>query len=292
MRATRDVGAGDWIKPRLRGWGVVGGVVPRGYAAYVRILHPGSISQLVGHDSAGRPIVDERPARWREVAALCGTVLHPAAQWAALAGSADQIPLGADRYLDPPHEGQLPLSELAALARVLLDHDAVEVVLGVWRGWGELRPTGGSIAVYLPAGTSRKEEERAQAQAERERAARPFSDAQHLAETGPWLELPDREYVLLRGELREFAEPGWVRSAGLGWYPDDLTSTPLAPNLLWPTHLDWFVGTEIDFDSTLLGGNRALVEAVLNSPDLEALEVSEDTDLTHTGDQINHQPAN
>lgn len=288
MEAIGDIEVGAWIRPQLRGWGVVGGVVPRGYEAYLRIFHPGSISQLIGRDDEGRLIVDERPARWNDVAASRGTVLHPAAQWAALAGSAYQIPLGADRYLNPPKEGQLPLPELTALARVILQHDGTgDVVLGAWRGWGELRPHSGAIAVYLPAGASRNERKQAQAQAEQAKAARPISDAQRLAETGPWLELPDREYVLIQGALAELTNADWVRSAGLGFYSDGLPSTPLTPNLIWPTHHDWFVATEIDFDSTLLGGSRTLIEAVLRSPDLETLEVTEDTDLTHTGDQIN-----
>jgi hypothetical protein len=31
MRFTPDVVRGDWILPRLRGGGVVGGIVPRGF---------------------------------------------------------------------------------------------------------------------------------------------------------------------------------------------------------------------------------------------------------------------
>lgn len=57
-------------------------------------------------------------------------------------------------------------------------------------------------------------------------------------------------------------------------------------NLWWPADRAWFVSSEIDFDSTVVAGSRALVDAVLAS-DLEALEVTADTDLSIVGDTLN-----
>lgn len=285
MRATPEITLGEWIRSRLRadGWGVVGGMVPQGYEAYARILHPASISQLVGHDDDRRLVVDDRPARWAQVAALRGTVMHPSAEWPALVGSRDQVELGPDRYLDPPEGGQLPLEQLSSLAEVLLAHDtAGEIVLGVWRGWGELRTHRGpgSIATYFPPGTPWRQRRRGRTEARRALAARPASDAQRLAESGPWLHLAGREYVLLQGEPAELATPDWVRTAGLGWHDDGLPSRSLTPNLLWPVDHSWFCVTDIELDSTLLGGSRALIDAVLSAGSLEAIEVTEDTDLS------------
>lgn len=45
-----------------------------------------------------------------------------------------------------------------------------------------------------------------------------------------------------------------------------------------------------DFDSTPVGGSRAIVDAVLSDERLEVAEVTADTDLTITGDRINPSP--
>lgn len=50
------------------------------------------------------------------------------------------------------------------------------------------------------------------------------------------------------------------------------------------------VASEIDFDSTLIAGSRALVDAILASDELEAAEGTEDTDLTITADFVNPLP--
>ena len=63
----------DWYTAALAGFGGrVECVVPRGYPAYARILHP-------AQGRRGR-------ATWSEVAAYTGRVLHPLAQFASLAG--------------------------------------------------------------------------------------------------------------------------------------------------------------------------------------------------------------
>jgi len=64
----------------------------------------------------------------------------------------------------------------------------------------------------------------------------------------------------------------------------------VSPNLLWPADLAWCVATEIDCDSTLVGGSRALVDAICADDALEAFEVTEDDDLTWTGDTVNPVP--
>lgn len=291
MRVTRDVALGDWIRPRLEGWGVVGGAIPRGYDAYARVLHPSTISELRGHLPDGGLDVVERPIPWAEVAELRGTRFHPAAQWASLAGSADQIALGGDRYLNPPREGQLELPTFTALVRRLAAQAGrAEVVLGFWNGWGELSLQPGAFALLFPAGTSRREREQAQREAEAARAARRSSQLAEVARLGPWLELPHREYVLLDADLVELTDEGWTTAAGLGSQDDPLPAADLTPNLLWPADHSWCVATEIDFDSTLVGGSRALIDAVLADPVLDAVEVGPDTELTWDGDTLNPRP--
>jgi hypothetical protein len=292
MRVTRDVGLGAWIRPRLEGWGVVGGTVPRGYDAYARVLHPSTISELRGALPDGGLDVVEEPITWAEVAALRGTRFHPAAQWAALAGSPDQIPLGRDRYLNPPREGQLELPAFTALARILLAQvGSTPVVIGVWNGWGDLRTDPGGFALLLSEDATPVDREEAERALHAELAARGTSEAQRVAERGPWLELPGREYVLLEGDLAELGEESWVWSSGLGWHRSAvLPGAGLTPNLLWPADRSWCVATEIDFDSTLVGGSRALVDAVIADLALDAVEVDPDTDLTWDGDTVDPRP--
>jgi len=47
------------------------------------------------------------------------------------------------------------------------------------------------------------------------------------------------------------------------------------------------VGSEIDFDSTLVGGSERLVEQIVTDPHLEAFRVSHRGNLTHLGDTVN-----
>lgn len=77
LRWRRDVGVGEWIGERLGGpFGYVGSVVPRGYAAYARVLHP---------VPAPGPSFDGAPLRWADVCRATGRRLHALAQWSAIA---------------------------------------------------------------------------------------------------------------------------------------------------------------------------------------------------------------
>ena len=60
-----------------------------------------------------------------------------------------------------------------------------------------------------------------------------------------------------------------------------------APSLIWPADRSWFVASEVDFDSTVIGGSRSLVDALLDAPGLEVLEVTPETKLTAFSDKLN-----
>lgn len=45
---------------------------------------------------------------------------------------------------------------------------------------------------------------------------------------------------------------------------------PTSPSLIWPADRSWFLASEIDFDSTLVGGTKDLADAILASEELEA----------------------
>jgi hypothetical protein len=97
--------------------------------------------------------------------------------------------------------------------------------------------------------------------------------------TGPLLSHPNRDYLLFHGPLRAALSIGHQVTAD--W------RLPQSPSLLWPADRSWLLATEIDFDSTLVGGSTQLVQELLQATRLEAWPVGIDDDLTIDGDRIN-----
>jgi hypothetical protein len=60
-----------------------------------------------------------------------------------------------------------------------------------------------------------------------------------------------------------------------------------APNLIWPADHAWLLVSEVDFDSTLVGGSVELIQAIVESPALEAWAVEPTTSLAADADKIN-----
>lgn len=112
----------------------MGFIVPRGYDAYARVLHPASLRDD-----------DRTRVRWAQVAAECGTTIHPQAQWHRVAGGRDYDPRG--RAAEParwpgedPIRGNLEQSDLEALVDVLGRHTATpaDTIVGFWVGYGHV----------------------------------------------------------------------------------------------------------------------------------------------------------
>lgn len=97
-------------------------------------------------------------------------------------------------------------------------------------------------------------------------------------EHAPRMHLPHRDYVLFRGALAEVPALGLTEPRQFFHF---------TPALLWPEDAAWCVATEIDFDSTLVGGPREIVDAVLTNTQLEAFEVNTDDSLAWDGDSVN-----
>lgn len=256
LRHEPDPAVGAWVGERLGSFGAtVGSLVPRGFAAYARILHRAS-------DGA------DGLRRWADVAATHGTTVHPLAQfWRVVRWTGE--PWAAQGQGDwGSMDGQLDREQLPVLLEVLARHtdgaaDA-EVIAALWEGYGWIHG-GGAVAV-LSAGPVTPTVEHPP----------PAFGPEVLA--APRLELPGRAYLLFRGPMRgvrpffSAGEPGfWGQT----------------PNLLWPADRTWCVATEIDLDSTVVGGPRALVDAVLADPVLESFEVHEGDSLAIDGDAVN-----
>ena len=95
----------------------------------------------------------------------------------------------------------------------------------------------------------------------------------------PRLRLPYRDYLLFRGPLRAALD--------LAGREPSYAFEPQSPSLLWPADHSWCVSTEIDFDSTLIGGADDLIGAVLTAPGLDAWPIEPDHDLTAFADLPN-----
>ena len=186
--------------------------------------------------------------RWQEIAARTGHRMHPAVQFSRF---------GWDH---PPGVGTLGRPEAAALVGVLRNQGTApeDCWMALWNGYA-----GRGAAVTFRSATSGSP-------AEPPRPEPPPGTAAPAA-----FSLPGRTYHLYRGPID--AVLGFDGPAGL---------PPQTPNLWWPDDRDWFVATEVDFDSTIVACDRRCAEALLASG-LEALEVSSELRLDLDGDRVN-----
>ena len=277
MKPLSDTGRGDWLLDRVGEWATVGGVAGTGFEAYVRILHP---------VRAWRGGTETR-WRWAEVARRNERIMHPLVQWFSLTDDEERLSFDDLWQAGQSEDGQLAADLLAALTTPLGHNTATpdQVTAGVWNGWGELDVDGGGLMLVFPESVdpSERERERAHAEAEwraeRRRAVSP--DVQRMLADGPVLQWPGREYLLFDTSLSELADPEWVVDAGIA---------RLMPQLLWPADRTWVVASEIDWDSTVVAGPRALIDEILVSAVWESFEVAERSDLSWDGDVINPRP--
>lgn len=264
-----DVSPADWLADLGILGGSVSSLVPTGFEAYARILHPayrGSRHRC--------PVVT-----WAEVARANGTVLHSEAQFGSLVGWLQ--PRGHEQpglWDGAPDEGNLPIERAATLGQLLSVHTSsrFNCWFGVWHGWGDLmfRPAsvGAVRAVANNAGSRRRDRAR--------RSDLSDWDARSAASiNAPTFHLPGREYYLLSGRVGAAAqslsrEPWLWRSANL-WWPDDHA---------------WAVATEVDLNSTYVGGSTACIADLLDSPGLEVVSATAMDGITAFSDRVNRVP--
>lgn len=292
MKFTTDIERGAWLLGRVSGDGV-GCVAGTGFDAYVRLLHPVEATRrdaAVVDEWGSAEIVAEAVWPWAEVAARNGKVMHPLVQWRNLTHGEDEAMMSFDDgwRVGQSVEGWFDPRLLAALTVHLRAacETPEQVTAGIWNGFGELGTSSGAVFVSSADGDS-QELERERARVETELAASVGPEVRRAVAAGPFLRWPGRDFMLFDTSLSELADPGWVYSAGLGWTTD---FPGVMPQLLWPADHAWVVASEIDFDSTIVAGSRALIDAVLADDRFEAFEIAEDSDLSWDGDTINLMP--
>lgn len=273
IRPDADVAEADWWETDWPGGTppAVGFLIPRGFEACARVLHP-------AHDR-GRAAVT-----WATVAEEAGTTLHPQAQWHRVAGNREYDPRGRGREPvgwsgNEPMVGTLEPPLFEALAEVLASHTATpdRTFVALWVGHG-LWPHAWDDAptTHAPGRESYLFE-------------RPLGEVATLC-----AEAPAVAYAL-----------GTPAGTGVWFMSDGTTRTPTpdeqfeafaahqwqSPSAWWPADHAWATSNDTDLDSTLVGGSRALVDDLLADVRLEVLPWPVDGSLWSGADTVNRWPS-
>jgi hypothetical protein len=243
---------GDWLASRLHPFNAydVGAVVPTGFAGYARILHPAFKSDV--------------EVRWSQVAAWSGKVIHPEVQFHAIASPLPGRGMRPMPFDSPPRNGVLSVSQVRALAALLVPHtdSPAECWFCLWDGYGSLGP-GTSIQAFMHtnplADRWRRWRTRVTLRKPRPRALPGRRVTPNRA----------RSYLLFAGPLNKVA----------GWQD--------GPNLWWPDDRAWCVASEIDLPYTYVGGSKELIAEILTHPALEALPSDVGDGITYDSDNVN-----
>lgn len=320
MRWLADTSGAQWLADRLDpGYETMHGVVPRGFAAYARVFHPAEARSLPGRtvpttedvwplsETEWQTLFEQfidAPARWADAASAFGATMHPLAQWHRIV-RADleeaHTRLAPDgREFSSPASGVLSPTDLAGLASHLTAHTATpdDGFAGVWEGFGGLLGFMG----HSPSRAFLTFSDDPNHQAMLNRSIRdPFNNvfrrktwqegilSREISE-GPRLQFPGRGYILFEAAPRAFADPAWVLDAPWRDLPGEAHGFPPSaqhPNLLWPADRAWVMVSEIDFDSTIVGGSVELVRAICADRMLEASPLPEGARLTWDADEVN-----
>lgn len=272
-----EASAADWVCEALTGFGGrVDDVVPGGFEAYVRIVHP-----------AAR---DGRPVTWSEVAAANGRTAHAEMQWHRIVGG-----LGVREqpgvWDEEPEEGCLPQPLGRELAGVLAAHTATpdRCWFGVWDGWGRLRIGERDTASF--------------AVPHREfLLVRGPMEAVHTSSFEPDPFGPDASesgsdegaafsWIIAEADGDDLGELGAEGGGGeAGDEADGDEPFFQSANIWWPEDRSWCVATEIDFTCTYVAADRRCADALLRAPGIEAYEAAPDHDVTEDGDRVNPRP--
>jgi hypothetical protein len=222
----------DWVTDRLVTTNHrVASLVPDGFEAYVRVLHP----------VVDRGVGDDRIVRWRDVAGWSGVALDPGTPFHAIAMPQDPPESELPWSGRSPKKGALAAADVTVLAEIL----ALETTTPdrcwfcLWEGYGW-----GNRAGLSPPG----------------RPPQRYPDpVPPRVRRGPRVTTPGREYFLLTGPITSVA------------WSTRLADDGQTPNLWWPEDRAWCVASEIDLPWTYVGGSKEMARGLLSDDRIEAL---------------------
>ena len=193
---------------------------------------------------------------------------------------------------------------MSATASILAGHTSTpdDGFVAVWEGWGGIVGAMGygPSRVFLTIGDESADDPRHDeflAHAARDSFNDVFKKPtwqpgilSDEVSRGPRLSLPNRDHVLFRGGVSELETPDW--ESRMPWQDRELADhgfaqTAHCPSLVWPDDRAWVLVTEVDYDSTIVGGTPELIRALVADPRLEALPIREGADLTWDADEVN-----
>jgi hypothetical protein len=202
------VGEADWIGERLAPFDArqVASVVPGGFDAYARVLHP-----------AEDPVDGDRLVRWAEVAAWSGTPLRADAQFHTIALPPVRPERDAPWSGQGPRQGELYPPDAEALAGIARDWTTTpeRCWFCLWDGYGAgtLLTPPGEPSVPLPDPVP--------------------APVRH----GPRVRLPNRDYLLYTGPVEAVLTtdplPGGDQAANLWWPADRAWCVASEIDLAW-----------------------------------------------------------
>lgn len=238
-----DVASGRWVEQEFASdFASVGALVPGGYEAYARVLHPAWEAS-------------DRMVPWSAVTAWSGRVYHPLMSFEGIRSPAPGHGADPSPWDHDPDYSSLDEEVTAELLPLLAQFTGTpeQCYFGVWEGYGQY--SGGS-AMLTSDGRGR-----------RLRTPRDVRRAQRIKGVG-------RDYLLYQGRLADI----------IGFYTNFLSEPP---NIWWPADHAWFVSTDIDLDSTYVGGSHECIDALLRHPALEAVPAEYLASVAMAADTIN-----
>lgn len=230
-----DVSEADWVSTRLQPWARDGVRI----ASYMPDVFEGYARVLHPAGDRGVPAYGQR---WADLAARNDVAFRADIAFLEVAG----LETAEERVLDEiaPLDGSLPLSTQSLVA-LLAAYEDEPAWFCMWDGNG----TWWKGAHGATTADGRTDPRLERIDDERDRVLR----------STPTVPGPSRAYFLMRGPLRSVV-PLFDAAGGQ------------SPNLWWPGSRDWLVSTEVDGYSTYVGGPRTLIDDLLASRAVEALE--------------------
>lgn len=197
LQAVDDVSAASWVAAGVGPFGSgVRSLLPEGFEAYARILHPAS--------------VDKTLVRWSQVASWSGKTIHPRVQFDAVAQPSSAGSRPPRPWKDPPPKGNMPAAVLRRLCDSLGDYtrSAAMCWFCLWDGYGWIHNSAIAMSRASNPSADSTGEAAHQGGDNAGLVAPPVFTEEILR--GPRVGLPNRSYLLFQGPLDAVTELGWM----------------------------------------------------------------------------------